>query len=64
MEQKIVRRRNVKPLLIGLAVGAATGAAIGVLLAPRSGKQTRHTIGEAAHKVRAKFTKHPVESTL
>ncbi|MDF2501491.1 MAG: YtxH-like protein [Anaerosporomusa subterranea] len=39
-----------KKVLAGLAVGAVVGAAAGVLLAPKSGKEIREDIANAAAK--------------
>lgn len=40
-----------KKVLAGLAVGAVVGAAAGVLLAPKSGKETREDIANAAKQL-------------
>jgi gas vesicle protein len=37
---------------IGLLCGTAVGAAIGLLLAPKSGAEMRHTLAESADKFR------------
>ncbi len=62
MEQKIVRRGSMKPLVTGVIVGAAVGATLGLLFAPKPGKETRKQIGTAVHKVRERFSHHPVET--
>ena len=36
---------------IGLLAGAAIGLVVGILYAPRSGKDTREQVGEKAHEV-------------
>jgi len=38
-------------LVIGLAVGACTGALVGMLIAPKSGKETRKAIKSRAGEI-------------
>lgn len=38
--------------VLGLLAGAAIGAAIGLLLAPKTGAQLRHALGESAERFR------------
>lgn len=45
-------RNDVANFLLGMAVGVAVGAALGILLAPRSGAETRKLIRERAGEVR------------
>lgn len=45
---------NVVSFIKGVALGAAVGAAIGVLFAPKSGKETRQDISDAASKAKEK----------
>ena len=48
-------------MVTGLVAGALVGAAAGILLAPKSGKETRKIVGKKAGKyvgtVRQKFSK-------
>jgi gas vesicle protein len=41
---------------IGLLCGAAVGAAIGLLLAPKTGAEMRHTLAESAERFRRRAT--------
>ena len=44
-EKKLAqKKKNAKNLAIGAAIGIATGAVSGILLAPKSGKETRDNI--------------------
>lgn len=51
---------NTRPggneFFIGLLCGTAVGAAIGLLLAPKSGAEMRHTLAESADRFRRKAT--------
>ncbi len=49
------------PLLYGLAAGAAVGGVLGILLAPKAGKETRHDIAQTAAKLRDKVRRRMVE---
>lgn len=49
-ESRARRRRNMKRLAIGSSVAAAAGYVAGVLTAPKSGKDTRADIKNAADK--------------
>jgi gas vesicle protein len=42
---------NAKDLIGGLLAGAAIGVAIGLLLAPKSGKQTREDLANGTRKL-------------
>jgi gas vesicle protein len=46
-----------KKLIIGAAIGAVAGAAAGILLAPKSGKETRKMIGDKAKEIARKGKK-------
>jgi hypothetical protein len=46
--RKEIKRKHKSGVIAGLAAGAAIGAAAGVLLAPKSGKETRQDIKEKA----------------
>lgn len=54
--EKKARRKKAAGVAAGVAAGAAIGAAAGILLAPKSGKETREDIkmktGEIASKVK------------
>ena len=43
---------NGHDFLYGLMAGTAIGAAIGLLLAPKSGAELRHQLGESAERFR------------
>ena len=43
---------ELKSFVVGALVGAAVGAALGILLAPRSGAETRKLIGEKAAELK------------
>lgn len=45
------RIQNAKRLAIGIGAGAAAGFVAGILLAPKSGKETREDIKEKAEEV-------------
>lgn len=57
IEQKMRRvraqeaRRTARDVAIGLGIGATLGAAAGILLAPKSGKETREDIATGAKEV-------------
>ncbi|MBI4297005.1 MAG: YtxH domain-containing protein [Chloroflexi bacterium] len=61
MEGKFERRSTLRPLVMGLAAGAVIGGLVGLLLAPRTGKETRQKLGNIAYKVRERIAGHPVE---
>ena len=50
MSRKDRQREKLKKLAIGGAVAAAAGYVAGILTAPKSGKETRESIKEAADK--------------
>jgi gas vesicle protein len=54
------RRQNAKNLLLGATIGTAAGAAMGLLFAPRSGRETRDQIsqrtGETLDTVKARVS--------
>ena len=43
---------NGKRLMTGLVAGAILGTLAGMLVAPKSGKETRKMVGEKASKIR------------
>lgn len=49
--QQKVRKRALKHAAIGAAIGVSVGAAAGVLLAPKSGRETRENIAKAAREL-------------
>ena len=49
--RKTREKKARKNVLAGLALGAVVGAAAGVLLAPKSGKETREALADAAAKL-------------
>ena len=49
------------PFLYGIAAGAIAGGVIGLLLAPKAGRETRHEIAEAAAKLRDKIRRRPMQ---
>lgn len=53
---------------IGLAIGLVLGAAVGILYAPKSGKETRRIIKDKAEKVgadiRAKLGKGTIKDAI
>lgn len=57
IEQKMRRvraqeaKRTARDIAIGLGIGATLGAAAGILLAPKSGKETREDIAAGAKEV-------------
>lgn len=54
IRQKRERNKALKNVAIGAAVGATVGAAAGVLLAPKSGKETREDIAKATRELPGK----------
>ena len=44
-------KRTARDVAIGLGIGATLGAAAGILLAPKSGKETREDIASGAKEV-------------
>ena len=57
MSKKDQRRENLKRVAIGSTVAAAAGYVAGILTAPKSGKQTRSDIKDAAERSRAEAEK-------
>ncbi|MDP2917128.1 MAG: YtxH domain-containing protein [Dehalococcoidia bacterium] len=49
-----MERDSLSNFALGLIVGAAIGAAVGLLYAPRSGKETRELLGKRASELRDK----------
>ena len=45
---KTIRRDRTRNLVIGAGIGIAVGGAVGVLFAPKSGKETRKIIADKA----------------
>lgn len=43
---------NGQKIVISFVVGAAAGVLAGLLLAPKSGKETRQRIAQKAHEIR------------
>lgn len=60
--QKKAREKAFKNVAIGAAVGAAVGATAGVLLAPKSGKETRDDLVRATNGLPEK-AKEIIEKT-
>ncbi len=58
MEGKVGRWGWAKPVVIGLVAGVAVGAAAGILFAPKAGKDTRKSLGDAIHRVRSRVASH------
>ncbi len=48
------RGKTIKNTAIGAAIGVTVGAAAGILLAPKSGKETREDIAQAARELPGK----------
>jgi gas vesicle protein len=46
-----------KGLAVGAAIGAVAGVVTGILFAPKSGKETRKDISDAAHKAKVRVEK-------
>ncbi len=44
--RKKQRAENARNIVIGATVGTAMGAALGILFAPKAGRETRHDIAE------------------
>jgi len=57
MSRKDRQRQNLKRIAIGSTVAAAAGYVAGVLTAPKSGKQTRNDIKNAAERSRVEAEK-------
>ncbi len=51
IRQRRERNKTLKNVAIGAAVGATVGAAAGVLLAPKSGKETREDLVKATREI-------------
>lgn len=49
--QRKARNKTLKDTAIGAAIGVSVGAAAGVLLAPKSGKETREDIAKGAREL-------------
>jgi len=47
-------KKETEKIILGTTLGVVAGAAAGVLLAPKSGKETRKIIGKKAKEVAAK----------
>ncbi len=45
---RAVRRNKVRSMVIGAGIGTTIGIAVGILFAPRAGKETRRIIAERA----------------
>jgi gas vesicle protein len=43
---KDMRRSRIKNMVIGAGIGSAVGVAVGILFAPKSGKETRQIIAD------------------
>ncbi len=41
-----IQRSRTRNLIIGAGIGSAVGLATGILFAPKSGRETRHTIAD------------------
>jgi gas vesicle protein len=48
---------SAKKFTIGLAVGTVIGAIVGLLFAPKSGKETRQLLAAKAKKIKEKISK-------
>jgi gas vesicle protein len=51
-----VNQNNGKSILVAAAVGAAVGAGVALLLAPRSGKDTRAWLAQRTREMKDKTT--------
>ncbi|MBO3446386.1 YtxH domain-containing protein [Clostridium sp. CCUG 7971] len=61
-KQKEIRTKNIKVATMGLAAGMLTGAIGGIILAPKSGKETRKDIKEVSNKVASKVNNKAYEA--
>ncbi|MDY0219947.1 MAG: YtxH domain-containing protein [Desulfobacterium sp.] len=50
-QEKAVRSTRTKNLAIGAGIGTVLGVAVGILFAPKAGKETRQQIAEETGKV-------------
>ena len=46
--EKDIRRNRTRNMVVGAGIGSVVGVAIGILFAPKSGKETRHVIAAQA----------------
>ena len=56
-KQRAEKVKKAKIATAGVVLGAVTGAVSGVLLAPKSGKETRNDIKEGSKKLHNKLLK-------
>ncbi|MDW7738652.1 MAG: YtxH domain-containing protein [Bacillota bacterium] len=61
--EKQQRKESAIKILSGLAIGALIGGVVGVLYAPKAGKETRHEIAEKV-KETAAATREKVKETV
>lgn len=54
------RRRTAKKIALGTVSGIAAGVASGLLLAPKSGKETRKDIADAASEINTKVKERAI----
>ena len=57
-----IRRKRTKNLILGAGIGSVVGVAAGILLAPQSGRETRHIIADRTGQT-AKNIKDKVAAT-
>ncbi|MGX4598929.1 YtxH domain-containing protein [Faecalimicrobium sp. JNUCC 81] len=62
LKQREIRTKNIKVATMGVVAGMLTGAIGGIILAPKSGKETRKDIKEVSNKVASKVNNKAYEA--
>lgn len=63
-QEMLIKKKNVKIATTGAALGAITGVFAGIILAPKSGKETIEELKDGSKKIKDKFERQAEDTKI
>ena len=63
-QEMLTKKKNVKIATTGAALGAITGVFAGIILAPKSGKETIEELKDGSKKIKDKFERQAEDTKI